>query len=95
MNAVAALPPGVRPYRTTPTFTEDSVPAGLTGRHATKDGVWGAITVESGRLWLHRLDGAAAPELLLPGVPGIVAPQEPHRVQPEGAVAFHVVFHRA
>lgn len=92
---MAQLPPEVRPYRTTPTYTETSVPKGLTGRHSTKDGVWGAITVESGRLWLHRLEAAAAPELLVPGQPGIVAPEEPHRVEPDGAVAFHVVFHRA
>ena len=91
---MAILPPGVRPYRSTPAFTEKTVPAGLTGRHATKEGVWGAITVRDGRLRLYRLDGTAPPETIMPGSPGIVAPEEPHRVEPDGPVSFHVVFHR-
>lgn len=91
---MSVLPPEVRPYRTTPNYTEKTVPAGLTGRHATKAEVWGEIVVMQGRLKLYRLDVAATPDILTPGRPGIVAPQEPHRVEADGPVSFHVVFHR-
>ncbi len=92
---MAILPSDVQPYRTTPTYTEKTVPAGLTGRHATKEGVWGAITVVDGRLKLYRLDSTTTPEMIVPGSPGIVAPQEVHRVEADGPEAFHVIFHRA
>ena len=93
---MARLPPDVRPYQRTPTFTEETVPAGLTGRHSTKAGVWGVITVEAGRLFLFRLAGDVSDsELLVPGETGVVAPEELHRVEADGPVAFHVVFHRA
>src|SRR5690606_34958260 len=38
---LALLPPGVRPYLRTDTFTEAATPSGLLGSHATKDGTWG------------------------------------------------------
>jgi tellurite resistance-related uncharacterized protein len=44
------LPAGVRSYKRTATFTEATTPAALMNDHATKEGVWGLIHVEEGRL---------------------------------------------
>lgn len=91
------LPKDVHPYKRTPSFTETTVPAGLLGEHATKDGVWGMIHVEEGRLRYVVTDSRreATQELLTPSTkPGIVEPTIVHRVEPDGAVRFHVEFHR-
>lgn len=92
------LPPDALPYRRTPTFTEATVPAGLLKAHATKDGVWGLIHVESGRLTYRITDPRrpASESVLEAGSePGIVEPTILHEVEPKGPVCFHVEFHRA
>src|SRR5690606_3716072 len=53
-----ALPDDVAPYKRTPEFTQDTVPAGLVGEHRTKPGVWGKIVVLEGRLRYHILEPA-------------------------------------
>ena len=89
-----ALPDTVTPYRRTPTFDADSIPAGLRSNHRTAVGVWGVINVLEGRL-RYDIEGDEPETLwLTPDNPGIVAPQVPHRVTPEGAVRFYVEFHR-
>ena len=93
----AALPPGVAPYKRTPTFTEATVPAGLLHDHSTKEGTWGLIHVEEGRLKYLVTDPAKPPEetILVPDAPpGVVEPLILHRVEPLGAVRFHVEFFR-
>ncbi len=92
------LPDGLEPYKRTPTFTEDSVPTGLLTEHSTKDGVWGLVQVEKGALRYVVTDArrASTEVLLTPGAePGIVEPTILHRVEPVGAVQFHVQFLRA
>ncbi|HZK90728.1 MAG TPA: DUF1971 domain-containing protein [Stellaceae bacterium] len=88
------LPPGLAAYRRTPVFTEATLPAGLRHRHQTKAGVWAAITVVEGRLRLRRLDPPAE-TILDAASAGIVAPEEPHEVEPLGAVRFFIEFHAA
>ena len=46
----------VHPYRSTPVFDQDTLPATLRARHTTKAGVWGVIRVIEGQLQLNRLD---------------------------------------
>lgn len=87
------LPASAEAYRKTPVFTEDSIPAGLTRDHSTKAGVWGLIHVTSGALRLSFADGAPA-ERLVPGRPGVIAPQQPHAVAADGPVRFFVEFYR-
>jgi tellurite resistance-related uncharacterized protein len=90
----SALPPGLVAYRRTPTFTETTLPSGLRHRHQTKAGVWALITVVEGRLLFRRLDSSS--EIVLdPTAPGIVAPEEPHEVEPLCAVRFFVEFYSA
>lgn len=91
------LPTGLTAYKRTPTFTEASIPAGLLRDHSTKDGTWGLIHVEDGRLRYvvtdPRREGAEH-ILSADGKPGIVEPTILHFVEPLGPVRFHVEFLR-
>ena len=88
------LPIGAREYKRTPTFTADTVPAGLLRAHTTREGTWARIVVARGELE-YRIPGPPAWETRLrPGTPGIVEPEVPHEVAPIGDVAFHVEFLR-
>lgn len=84
------------PYKRTPNFTADTVPAGLLRRHSTRAGTWGRIIVEAGRLLFRRLDetGVVEERVLEAGELALVAPEEPHEVEPEGEVRFYVEFCR-
>ena len=77
------------PYKRTPTFDEDTVPAGLLRDHRTRAGVWGRIVVEAGRL---RFTDASGSRVLEAGEVAIVAPEQTHAVEPVGQVRFHVEF---
>ena len=88
------LPADVRPYQRTPEFTEATVPAGLLREHTTKAGTWGKIVVLEGRLRYRILAPEPTEVLLSPERFGVVEPQVPHEVAPEGPVRFYVEFHR-
>ncbi len=85
------LPAGVRPYRRTPVFTEATIPAGLQADHSTKPGTWALVTVLEGRLRLTFLDTGER-HLLDPETSGVVAPERPHRAEPDGPVRFTIDF---
>ena len=92
------LPTHLHSYKRTPSFTEATVPAGLLGEHATKDGVWGLIHVEKGQLRYVLADprrGASSVLITAHSPPGVVEPTIVHRLQPVGAVRFYVEFFRA
>jgi len=90
------LPPGARPYKRTPEFTEASTPPGLLRAHDTKAGVWGLIHVLEGRL-AYRITDPRRPasETILTAQdgPGVVEPTVRHEVEPLGRVRFYVEFH--
>ena len=89
------LPPGLEAYKRTPEFSQDSLPAGLRRRHTTAAGVWARIVVLEGAL-RYRILAPRREELLLgPARHGVVEPEVPHEVEPEGAVRFYVEFLRA
>jgi tellurite resistance-related uncharacterized protein len=88
------LPPGLIAYRRTPVFTETTLPAGLRRRHATKPGIWGRIVVMEGQLLFRRLEPFFE-TTLDSASPAVVAPEEPHEVEPIGEVRFFVEFHAA
>jgi tellurite resistance-related uncharacterized protein len=82
----------IQPYRSTPVFDETSLPAALRSRHNVKAGVWGVIRVIEGRLKLRYLDRPS--EIVLePGRPGFVLPEQPHEVEPLGAMRMQVDFY--
>jgi tellurite resistance-related uncharacterized protein len=82
---------GALPYRTTPVFDQDSLPAALRREHRTKAGVWGIIRVLDGQLQLQRAADAA--ETLDAATPGLIRPEEPHFVTPLGAMRVQVEFY--
>ena len=88
-----SLPAGVTAYRSTPVFTQSTVPGKLQHVHATKAGVWGRIVVLSGRLRYEMVDRGDSFQLG-PGDDGVIVPEAPHRVQPLGEVRFFVEFLR-
>lgn len=93
----ARLPDGAKPYKRTATFDEASVPAGLLQDHSTKEGRWGILHLESGRLRYVVTDPRQPPfqVLLTPEMPStVIAPTVVHHVELLGPVRFHVEFYR-
>lgn len=68
------------------------MPAALRRRHNTKAGVWGLIRVLEGQLTLTYLDPPSE-VILTPGNPGLVEPQQPHFVTPDGPMKMQVDFY--
>ncbi|RVT90919.1 DUF1971 domain-containing protein [Sphingomonas crocodyli] len=83
--------PPSQPYRSSPVFTEATLPLALQHDHRTKRGVWGVIRVLEGAL-LYCLEDGSPPRILLPGRPGIVRPDEPHHVELMGPMRMRVDF---
>jgi tellurite resistance-related uncharacterized protein len=81
------------PYKTTPVFDQDTLPAGLRREHRTKPGVWGVIRVLEGQVRYEVLDTRSEVRVLEPGKPGLVMPEQPHRVEPLGPVRMQVEFY--
>jgi len=88
----AALPPGFSAYKRTPLFDQDSLPAGLRREHRTKAGVWALIHVVEGSL-RYRILEPHSEEILTAGMQGVVQPEQPHEVEPIGAVRMFVEFY--
>jgi len=82
----------LEPYKCTPVFDQDTLPAGLRREHRTKAGVWGIIRVLDGRLCYRVLDPISETVLDLDH-PGFVLPDQPHSVEPLGAVQMQVEFY--
>jgi tellurite resistance-related uncharacterized protein len=88
------VPNTVVPYKRTPSFTQDSIPAGLLKAHQTKPGTWGKIVVMRGVL-LYRILQPDSEEIhLSPTQHGVVEPTVLHEVQATGEVQFYVEFYR-
>lgn len=80
------------PYKSTPIFDENTLPAGLRREHRTKAGVWGVIRVLEGNLRYRVLDPVSE-TILDPTRPGLVLPDQPHCVEPLGAMRMQVDFY--
>ncbi|MGD8863410.1 MAG: DUF3565 domain-containing protein [Myxococcales bacterium] len=88
------MPPCARVYRSTPTYDARSVPAGLLRRHTLAAGTWGRIQVHTGRVAYVLEDEGDLTLVLRPGVPGTVAPERPHHIEPQPGAELHVDFLR-
>lgn len=82
------------PYKRTAVFDQDTLPAALRREHRTKPGVWGVIRVLEGRLRLQIL-APPSEAILTPECPGLVLPDQPHLVEPLGAMRMQVEFYDA
>ena len=88
------IPETAKPYKKTPEFNENTVPAGLLKAHQTKEGTWGKINVSEGELLYRILEPAIEEIVLSPDRFGVVEPTVLHEVAPQGKVSFHVEFFR-
>jgi tellurite resistance-related uncharacterized protein len=89
-----SLPDNVKNYKSTPQFTQDTVPKGLLRAHQTKEGTWGKIVVLSGKLSYRILEPELEEIELSPDKFGVVEPTVLHEVEPLGELCFHVEFYR-
>lgn len=87
-----SLPEGAHVYKTSPTYTEVTVPDGLLTDHRLRAGTWARIVVEEGKLLYALSDDTHAGWMLRPGIDGIVAPTVSHFVLPSGKLRFHIEF---
>lgn len=87
-----SLPNDVVAYQRTKEFSEETVPAGLLRSHTTKAAVWGRIHVVEGELLYRILEPELEELTLRPGRDGVVEPEIPHEVAPQGPVRFFVEF---
>lgn len=85
--------PSPSPYRSTPIFNEHTLPAALRREHRTKQGVWGVIRVLDGELKLT-FTQTGKKQMLSPGAPGVVLPDQPHLVEPMGSMQMVVDFYK-
>jgi tellurite resistance-related uncharacterized protein len=88
------LPEGFAPYRSTRVFDPSTLPAALRSRHETGSGVWALIHVTRGSVEYRVHEPFHTREQLVPGRPGVVLPEVPHELRPEGAFELHVEFWR-
>lgn len=80
------------PYRSTPVFDQETLPAALRARHDTKAGVWGLLRVIEGQVTLTYLD-PPSDLIVSPGNPGLILPQQPHFVTVTGPMKMQVDFY--
>lgn len=81
-----------RPYRTTPVFDAETLPAALRAEHRTKSGVWGVIRVLEGQLRLTFINPPSE-SVLTPDTPGLITPAATHYVEPLGPMRMQVEFY--
>lgn len=80
------------PYRSTPVFTNDTLPEGLRRAHSTKAGAWGLLKVLKGTiLYVTEATG----ECQMVQAPGtvVILPQQLHSVEPQGDMEMQVDFY--
>jgi hemoglobin len=82
----------VQPVHSTPVFDETTLPEALRRETRTVAGVWGVVRVLEGRARLTWLDTGEA-RVLAPSRPGLVDPEQPHRVEPVGRTRLRVDFY--
>lgn len=88
------LPEHVNHYKSTPEFTQDTVPAGLQRDHTTAENVWARIVVSEGSLRYCIEEPEPERHMLSPGTVGIIEPRVAHHVELTGPVRFCVEFFR-
>ncbi len=86
------LPEDVERYKSTPIFTELTIPKALRKEHNTKPGVWGEICILDGKLLYEVLYPELQSFTLDTSSKAFIAPEIPHRVEKIGRVIFRVDF---
>ncbi len=93
MLASLTLPESVQLVRTTPTFSAETVPAGLLRGHEIAAGTWGRLRVHEGSVTFV-LEGSGESRRLGAGESQVIEPNVTHHVEVEPGASFAVEFHR-
>lgn len=80
------------PYRSTPVFTETTLPPGLQRAHRTKAGTWGMLRVLEGSIRFVYEDGRPS-AIVTKAAPQLIEPDSPHHVELLGPVALQLDFY--
>lgn len=88
------LPDDLELVRTTPEFSERTVPSGLRANHHIAPGVWGRLVVVSGSLGFVFADRPDDLRTVGAGDEQVIPPEAVHHVDVEGPVRFRVEFYR-
>ena len=78
--------------RTTPTFDNENVPAGLLNAHRVADDVWGRLVVYTGQVAFFFEDQPDVPEIVRGGGHVDIAPARPHHLELDQPATFAVEF---
>lgn len=88
----AELPDGLTLVRSSPQWTEQTVPAGLLRAHRLASGTWGQIVVDEGQLRFIMSVEPPIDIVLVPGSSQAIPPDVEHHVQPLGPVRLAIDF---
>lgn len=86
------MPEGLRFVRSTPIWTEQSVPQGLLRTHRLGPGTWGRIVVQTGEMQFIMPTEPPIDMVLGPGSRQAIPPEVDHEVRPLGPVCFRIDF---
>ncbi|WP_395331867.1 DUF1971 domain-containing protein [Novosphingobium sp. BL-8H] len=81
------------PYKTTPVFDAETLPAAIRSEHSTKPGVWGVLRVLQGSVDLV-FHAPYAVHTVTPGNPAQINPEDIHHVEVGGPMQMQVEFYR-
>lgn len=88
------MPDGLEHVRTTDTFDNATVPAGLLRAHRVSEGVWGRLVVHSGAVAFVFEDEPDRPIHVAQGGSVAIPPARQHHVELTGPTTFAVEFQR-
>ncbi len=81
-----------RPYRSTPVFSAETLPAALRKDHCTKAGTWGLLEVIAGTL-NYTVSETGVTTTLKVGETMVIEPQQMHFVEPLCGMEMQVHFY--
>ncbi len=80
------------PYKITPVWDEDTLPAAIRHEHSTKAGTWGVLRVLEGEVMLVFQEPASTVHVT-PQAPALIPPEAVHHVALQGPMKMQVEFH--
>lgn len=80
------------PYRSTPVFTNDTLPDALRRAHSTKAGVWGLLKVLKGAI-LYVIEETGQRQVVHAPHSVVILPRQRHYVDPRGDMEVQVDFY--
>lgn len=87
------IPLGLTLKGSSPTFTEDSLPAALLEEHALALGRWGVLHLVEGNAWFINLATGEEHYIEAPGLVNI-EPEVPHKLRLDGPMRCRLDFYR-